>query len=362
MGAKFGDPKNPLLVSVRSGARASMPGMMDTILNLGLNDDHRRGAGQEVGQRALRLRQLPPLRRHVRRRRAGHEARAQGGPRPVRGHPVAARSSERGVQNDSDLDAEALKELVAEFKAEIKDKKGARLPQRSLRAAARAPSWPCSTRWENDRAILYRRLNNIPVAWGTAVNVQAMVFGNKGDDSRHRRLLHPRPGQRRERVLRRVPGQRPGRGRGGRHPHARRRSSSWSNVFPKAYKQLLDIRKKLEKHYRDMQDIEFTIEGGKLYMLQCRNGKRTGFAGVRIAVRDGRREADHQGRGPAPGGARGAEPAAAPGVRAGRPRPRPSASGTPAGQGAARRPRRRHRQDRVLRRRRRGSRPPGARS
>jgi pyruvate,orthophosphate dikinase len=162
--------------------------------------------------------------------------------------------------------------------------------------------------WNAPRAISYRRINEITGLNGTGVNVQTMVFGNMGDDSRHGRRVHPQPLHRREQVLRRVPDQRPGRGRRRRHPHA-----AAVDEMPK-----WDVRRtsssrhqdKLEKHYKDMQDIEFTIEQGKLYMLQTRTGKRTGAAAVKIAV-DMVKEADHEGRGAAAHPARRPDPAPA---------------------------------------------------
>ncbi len=150
--------------------------------------------------------------------------------------------------------------------------------------------------WNGKRAISYRRIEGIPDEWGTAVNVQSMVFGNMGDTLGHRRGLHPQPGHRREQVLRRVAGQRPGRGRGGRHPHAQpaeRRDEERAERAPAVAREghgpsstrsSHDIRDKLEKHYHDMQDIEFTIQDGKLYMLQCRSGKRTGTAALNMAM------------------------------------------------------------------------------
>ena len=183
---------------------------------------------------------------------------------------------------DSELPAEALKELVAEFKAEIKNRLGVGFPDDpyvQLEGAIKA----VFQSWQNDRANLYRRLNNIPAEWGTAVNVQAMVFGNMGDDSATGVCFTRDPASG-ENVFYGeflVNAQGEDVVAGIRTPE---KIEALGNVLPKAYKQLLDIRKKLEKHYKEMQDIEFTIENGKLYMLQCRNGKRTGFAGVRIAV------------------------------------------------------------------------------
>jgi pyruvate,orthophosphate dikinase len=280
VGAKFGDPKNPLLVSVRSGARASMPGMMDTILNLGLNDVTAEGLAKKSGNARFAY---DSYRRFVAmygdvvldmkpERKEDHD------PFEVL---LSRKKHDRGVQNDSDLDAEALKELVAEFKSVIKEKKGLDFPSdpfEQLRGAIMA----VFNSWENDRAVLYRRLNNIPVEWGTAVNVQAMVFGNKGDDSATGVCFtrDPASGENMFYGEFLVNAQGEDVVAGTRTPL---KIVELGNVFPKAYKQLLDIRKKLEKHYREMQDIEFTIEGGVLYMLQCRNGKRTGFASVRMA-------------------------------------------------------------------------------
>ncbi len=355
VGAKFGDPKNPLLVSVRSGARASMPGMMDTILNLGLNDTTAEGLAAKSGN--------PRFAYDSYRRFVAMYGDVVLDMKPERKEDhdpfevlLSKKKRDRGVQNDSDLDADALKELVAEFKAVIKEKKGINFPNdpfEQLRGAIMA----VFNSWENDRAVLYRRLNNIPVEWGTAVNVQAMVFGNKGDDSATGVCFtrDPASGENIFYGEFLVNAQGEDVVAGTRTPM---KIVELGNVFPKAYKQLLDIRKKLEKHYREMQDIEFTIEGGTLYMLQCRNGKRTGFASVRMACEMVDEKFDQQGRGRAPGGARGPEPAAAPGVRAGG-QGRGQPQRPPAGQGAARRPWRRHRQDRVLRRRRRGAGGPG---
>jgi len=280
VGAKFGDPKNPLLVSVRSGARASMPGMMDTILNLGLNDTTAEGLAAKSGNARFAY---DSYRRFVAmygdvvldmkpERKEDHD------PFEVL---LSKKKRDRGVQNDSDLDAAALKELVSEFKAVIKEKKGINFPNdpfEQLRGAIMA----VFNSWENDRAVLYRRLNNIPVEWGTAVNVQAMVFGNKGEDSATGVCFtrDPASGENTFYGEFLVNAQGEDVVAGTRTPM---KIVELGNVFPKAYKQLLDIRKKLEKHYREMQDIEFTIEGGTLYMLQCRNGKRTGFASVRMA-------------------------------------------------------------------------------
>src|SRR5215471_5487180 len=281
VGAKFGDPKNPLLVSVRSGARASMPGMMDTILNLGLNDQTAAGLAAKSGNERFAY---DSYRRFV----AMYGDVVLGmKPEKKEDHDpfdviLAAKKQARGVKLDSELPADALKELVAEFKAEIKKRVGVNFPEdpyAQLEGAIKA----VFQSWQNDRANLYRRLNNIPAEWGTAVNVQAMVFGNKGGDSATGVCFTRDPASG-ENVFYGeflVNAQGEDVVAGIRTPE---KIEALGNVLPKAYKQLLDIRKKLEKHYKEMQDIEFTIENGTLYMLQCRNGKRTGFAGVRIAV------------------------------------------------------------------------------
>jgi pyruvate, orthophosphate dikinase len=281
VGAKFGDPKNPLLVSVRSGARASMPGMMDTILNLGLNDKTAEGLAKKSGNERFAYDSY--------RRFVAMYGDVVLGMKPERKEDhdpfdviLANKKKARGVKLDSELPADALKELVAEFKAEIKVRVGVDFPNdpyAQLEGAIKA----VFQSWQNDRAILYRRLNNIPAEWGTAVNVQAMVFGNKGGDSATGVCFTRDPASG-ENVFYGeflVNAQGEDVVAGIRTPE---KIEALGAVLPKAYKELLDIRKKLEKHYKEMQDIEFTIENGKLYMLQCRNGKRTGFAGVRIAV------------------------------------------------------------------------------
>jgi pyruvate,orthophosphate dikinase len=281
VGARFGDPKNPLLVSVRSGARASMPGMMDTILNLGLNDETAAGLAAASGNERFAY---DSYRRFV--AMYGDVVLDMKPERKEDHDPfeviLSAKKKALGVTVDSDLSAEALKELVAEFKAAIKEHKGLDFPSdpvEQLKGAIMA----VFNSWENPRADTYRRLNNIPVEWGTAVNVQAMVFGNKGTDSATGVCFtrNPASGENEFYGEFLINAQGEDVVAGIRTPQ---KIVELEKDFPVAYKQLLDIRKKLEKHYRDMQDIEFTIEGKKLYMLQCRSGKRTGFAGVRIAV------------------------------------------------------------------------------
>jgi pyruvate, phosphate dikinase len=281
LGTKFGDPKNPLLVSVRSGARASMPGMMDTILNLGLNDETAKGLAQVSNNERFAY---DSYRRFV--AMYGDVVLDMKPERKEDHDPfeviLTAKKKALGVQVDSELPASALKELVEEFKAEIKRRKGVEFPTNpidQLRGAIMA----VFNSWENDRANAYRRLNGIPASWGTAVNVQAMVFGNKGDDSATGVCFTRNPANGENEFYGEflINAQGEDVVAGIRTPQ---KIVELGKTFPKAYQQLLDIRKKLEKHYKDMQDIEFTIENSKLFMLQCRNGKRTGFASVRIAV------------------------------------------------------------------------------
>jgi pyruvate,orthophosphate dikinase len=281
VGAKFGDPKNPLLVSVRSGARASMPGMMDTILNLGLNDETAAGLARASDNERFAYDSY--------RRFVAMYGDVVLGMKPERKEDhdpfeviLTRKKQALGSKNDSDLPASALKELVAEFKGEIKTRVGAEFPSNpydQLKGAIMA----VFNSWENDRANAYRRLNGIPVEWGTAVNVQAMVFGNKGNDSATGVCFtrDPASGENFFYGEFLINAQGEDVVAGIRTPQ---KIVELEKTFPKAYKELLDIRRKLERHYHDMQDVEFTIEASKLYMLQCRNGKRTGFASVRIAV------------------------------------------------------------------------------
>jgi pyruvate, orthophosphate dikinase len=281
VGAKLGDPSNPLLVSVRSGARASMPGMMDTILNLGLNDVTVAGLAKKSGNERFAF---DSYRRFI----AMYGDVVLGlKPEKKEDHDpfdeiLDHKKKARGVKLDSDLPADALKELVVEFKDEIRKRVGVDFPTDpyvQLEGAIKA----VFQSWQNDRANLYRRLNNIPAEWGTAVNIQAMVFGNKGSDSATGVCFtrDPASGENLFYGEFLINAQGEDVVAGIRTPQ---KIEELGKVLPVAYKQLLEIRKKLEKHYKDMQDIEFTVENGKLYMLQCRNGKRTGFAGVRIAV------------------------------------------------------------------------------
>ncbi len=281
LGKKFGDASNPLLVSVRSGARASMPGMMDTILNLGLNDETAAGLAQASGNERFAY---DSYRRFV---AMYGDVVLEMKPERKEDHDpfeviLTAKKKAVGVKVDSELPASALKELVGEFKAAIKQHKGIDFPTNPLDQLAGAIKAVFRS-WENDRAKVYRKLNNIPSDWGTAVNVQAMVFGNKGNDSATGVCFtrNPSTGENLFYGEFLVNAQGEDVVAGIRTPQ---KIVDLEKDFPVAYKQLYEIRKKLEKHYKDMQDIEFTVENKKLFMLQCRNGKRTGFAGVRIAV------------------------------------------------------------------------------
>jgi pyruvate, orthophosphate dikinase len=281
MRAKFGDPKNPLLVSVRSGARASMPGMMDTILNLGLNDVVAKGLVAKTKN--------PRFVYDSYRRFVQMYGDVVLGLKPQHKDEIdpfeviiEAKKKAKGVHLDTELTAEDMMQLVVEFKAAIKEKTGNEFPEDPLKQLWGAIGAVFGS-WNNDRAVAYRKMYDIPEWWGTAVNVQSMVFGNMGEDS-------------------------------GTGVAFTRDAASGNNVFygeflmnaqgedvvagirtplpiaelaaskPVIYKQLDGFRKKLEKHYRDMMDIEFTIQQGTLYMLQCRVGKRTAFAAIKIAV------------------------------------------------------------------------------
>jgi len=280
MGAKFGDRKNPLLVSVRSGARASMPGMMDTVLNLGLNDETVKGIIEQTGNERFAY---DSYRRFVAMYgdvvmdvEAGKD-----GLDPFE-KIIEAKKHARGVKHDVELTAADLKELVAEFKAMIKQNTGKTFPEdpeEQLWGAIKA----VFNSWNNERAIIYRKMNKIPDEWGTAVNVQSMVYGNMGDDS-GTGVAFTRDPSTGENVfygefLMNAQGEDVV--AGVRTPESIEQLAKYD---PQAYKQLVAIRTKLEKHYKDMQDLEFTVQKGKLYMLQTRNGKRTGLAEVRIAV------------------------------------------------------------------------------
>jgi pyruvate,orthophosphate dikinase len=281
MGAKFGDPKNPLLLSIRSGARASMPGMMDTILNLGLNDTTVQGLIEKTNN--------PRFAYDSYRRFVQMYGDVVLGLKPVDKHDpdpfeeiLDKKKHENGFKLDTELTAEHLKELVAEFKAAIKEKTGSDFPSDPLVQLWGAIGAVFGS-WMNDRAIVYRKLNDIPASWGTAVNVQSMVFGNMGEDSGTGVAFTRDPASGENLFYGEYLFNAQGEDvvAGIRTPHL---ISELNKEAPKLYKELDSYRRLLEKHYKDMLDVEFTIQQGKLWMLQCRVGKRTGFAAIKMAV------------------------------------------------------------------------------
>lgn len=281
MNKKFGDPKNPLLVSVRSGARASMPGMMDTILNLGLNDATVQGIIVKTGNERFAY---DSYRRFVQMYGdvvLGLKPESKDAADPFEAI-IERKKHERGVEHDVDLTADDLHDLVGLFKQEIQTRRGVNFPEDPMEQLWGAVGAVFGS-WMNERAIAYRKMYDIPESWGTAVNVQAMVFGNMGSDSGTGVAFTRDPSTGEDTFYGEFLMNAQGEDvvAGIRTPM---HISKMKNENPKVYNQLLRVRKLLERHYRDMQDIEFTIEEGKLYMLQTRVGKRTGFAAVRIAV------------------------------------------------------------------------------
>ncbi|MCK6604553.1 MAG: pyruvate, phosphate dikinase [Ignavibacteriaceae bacterium] len=280
MGRKFGDAKNPLLLSVRSGARASMPGMMDTVLNLGLNDTTVKALIAATGNERFAY---DSYRRFV---QMYGDVVLGLKPQDKKEHDpfeviLENKKHSKGVTLDTELTAEDLKELVAEFKTEIKKKTGHDFPDDPKEQLWGAVGAVFGS-WMNDRAIIYRKLNNIPASWGTAVNVQSMVFGNMGEDS-GTGVAFTRDAATGENVfygeyLFNAQGEDVVAGIRTPFP-----ISELKKARPVIYKELDGIRKILEQHYKDMMDIEFTIQQDKLWMLQCRVGKRTGLAEVKIA-------------------------------------------------------------------------------
>jgi pyruvate,orthophosphate dikinase len=280
-GKGFGDPANPLLVSVRSGARVSMPGMMDTVLNLGLDDATVEGL-------AARARN-PRFAWDSYRRFVAMFGDVVLGMKPERKEDrdpfeeiLDEKKRARGVRFDSELPVEALRELVAEFKAEIRRRKGVDFPDDPMEQLREAIAAVFRS-WDNDRAVAYRRMNGIPAEWGTAVTVQSMVFGNMGEDSGTGVAFTRNPANGDDEFYGEflVNAQGEDVVAGIRTPQ---KIVELASRWPEIARQLEEVRERLERHYRDMQDIEFTIERGKLYVLQTRSGKRTGLAAVRIAV------------------------------------------------------------------------------
>ena len=272
---QFGNPENPLLVSVRSGSRASMPGMMDTILNLGLNDVVVEGLAKLTNN---------PRFAYDSYRRFMHMFSdvVMGIEKNKFEHLLESMKNNKGVKLDTDLDADDLKKLVEQYKDLYKKEKGTEFPQdpkvqliEAVEAVFRS--------WDNPRAIYYRRMNDIPSDWGTAVNVQEMVYGNMGEDSGTGVAFTRNPSTGEKKLYGEFLMNAQGEDvvAGIRTPQT---IDQLKDTNPTAYDQFVKIANTLETHYRDMQDMEFTIERGKLFMLQTRNGKRTAQAALKIAV------------------------------------------------------------------------------
>ena len=273
-GKKFGDTENPLLVSVRSGARASMPGMMDTILNLGLNDVAVEGFAKKTGNPRFAY---DSYRRFIQM----FSDVVMEVPKSLFERVLDEIKAAKQVKFDMELTAEDLQEVIARFKAIYKDKMGEDFPQdpkvqlmEAVKAVFRS--------WDNERAIVYRRMNDIPGDWGTAVNVQAMVFGNMGETSGTGVAFTRNPSTGAKGIYGEylINAQGEDVVAGIRTPQP---ITKLEQDLPECYKQFMEIAMKLEAHYRDMQDMEFTIENGKLFFLQTRNGKRTAQAALQIA-------------------------------------------------------------------------------
>ncbi len=281
MGKKFGDLKNPLLLSVRSGARESMPGMMDTILNLGINDDIVAVLAEKSGSEGFAWDSYRRFLQMYGGVVMGVEQSAKEHHDPFEVILDQAKDKE-GVGDDSELSVDAMKDIVKKFKALIKKRAGKDFPQDPMAQLQGAVDAVFSS-WQNDRAKVYRQKYGIPAEWGTAVNVQAMVFGNTGKTSGTGVAFtrDPATGQNVFYGEYLIDAQGEDVVAGVRTPKP---VAKMAKDLPSSHKQLLKIRAILEKHFRDVQDIEFTIELGKLWMLQTRNGKRTGFAAVNIAV------------------------------------------------------------------------------
>ena len=273
-GKKFGDKKNPLLVSVRSGARASMPGMMDTILNLGLNEEVVNAIAEMSGNPRWAW---DCYRRFI---QMYSDVVMEVGKKYFE-ELIDEMKEKRGVKQDVELTTEDLKELAAQFKAEYKEKIGEDFPddpKEQLMGAIKA----VFRSWDNPRANVYRRDNDIPYSWGTAVNVQSMAFGNMGDDCGTGVAFTRDPATGEKGLFGEFLTNAQGEDvvAGVRTPM---KIAEMEQKFPEAFKQFTEVCQTLEKHYRDMQDMEFTVEHGKLYLLQTRNGKRTAQAALKIA-------------------------------------------------------------------------------
>jgi pyruvate,orthophosphate dikinase len=274
-GKKFGDVDNPFLVSVRSGARASMPGMMDTVLNLGLNDDTVEGLARLTDNERFAY---DSYRRFIQM----FSDVVMEIDKSNFDEIMDKVKEENGVTEDSQLTAENFKEIVKGFKDLYRSIKGEDFPQ-DPKAQLLASVEAVFRSWDNPRAIVYRRMNDIPGDWGTAVNVQAMVFGNMGEDCGTGVAFtrNPATGENKLYGEYLINAQGEDVVAGIRTPEP---IDKLKEVMPEIYHEFAQIAEKLEKHYKDMQDMEFTIEKGKLYMLQTRSGKRTAAAALKVAV------------------------------------------------------------------------------
>lgn len=272
---RFGDPKNPLLVSVRSGARVSMPGMMDTILNLGLNEEVVAGLAQITGNPRFAY---DSYRRFIQM----YSDVVMGLSKSRFEEIIDKMKEERKIKLDTEFTADDFKEMITKFKAFYRQELGADFPldpKDQLFGAIKA----VFASWENPRANYYRKINGIPSTWGTAVNVQSMVYGNMGDTSGTGVAFTRNPATGENKLYGEflINAQGEDVVAGVRTPQP---IATLNNILPEAYKQFVELSQKLENHFKDMQDIEFTIENGKLYLLQTRSGKRTAQAALRIAV------------------------------------------------------------------------------
>lgn len=304
MGTKFGDKENPCLLSVRSGARASMPGMMDTVLNLGLNDEAVEGIAKKSGNERFAW---DSYRRFVQMFGdvvLGMKPESKEDIDPFE-EIIEAIKEEKGVETDNELSVDDLKDMVKRFKAAVKAQTGKDFPNdpwEQLWGSVMA----VFDSWMNDRAIYYRKLNDIPAEWGTAVNVQAMVFGNMGANSAtgvaftrdagtgenlfNGEYLIDAQGEdvvagiRTPQQITKIGSQRWAELANVSEEERAAKYPSLEEAMPEMYKELDELQNKLEQHYKDMQDLEFTVQDGKLWMLQTRNGKRTGAAMVKIAM------------------------------------------------------------------------------
>ena len=298
MGKKFGDAKNPLLVSVRSGARRSMPGMMETVLNIGLNDVTVQGLIEQTKNPRFvydAYRRLIMMYADVVMEKAeGVDLKGGKGVRRMLEERLVQIKHQKGCKSDTDLSTDDLKVLVAEFKQLVRKILGKPFPDDPLQQLWGGIGAVFAS-WNGKRAVEYRRIERIPDEWGTAVTVQSMVFGNMGDDSATGVAFTRDPGNGESQFYGEYLVNAQGedvvagiRTPGPINEHSKNDQSrhlpTLEEIMPRIYNQLFDIQRRLEKHYKDMQDIEFTIQNGTLYMLQCRVGKRNGVAAVRMAT------------------------------------------------------------------------------